>query len=833
MQARLEVRTKAYFSSTDKSICDKLAMRILLIEDDDLIVESLTKALTEQHYVVDVATDGETGWELAEAFVYNLILLDVVLPKLDGFSLCQRLRSQGNQTPILLLTAQDTSTSKVTGLDAGADDYLAKPFDMSELLARMRALLRRGGVSLPPLLEWRNLQLDPSTCEVTCNGQPLHLTPKEYELLELFLRNNHRIFSCSALIDQLWSFGEPPTEETVRSHVKGLRQKLKAAGIIDDPLETVYGIGYRLKPAALPRKEMADDKTGGLESTEAGSSKLKFAQKATPASARATAIPPSTASSSTQVWQQAKENLNRRVAVVERATTLLLQDQLSDELRQQAEHEVHKLAGSLGMFGSDAGSRIARAIEPLLECETLEQEQLTQLSQLVNQLRWELQHITDGMIADLLPTAIPKATDERPLLLVIADQTQAAAFSDAAKRWGMRSQQVSTLVEARKRIDQSHPDIVLLDLPGHSQSSRPAFSVSEALAFLAELSHYCPPIPTVVLTEQEHLMDRVRITRLGARRVLSKPVIAAQALETIAQVLEHTRTAETRVLVVDDDSEVLTVLQTLLEPWGIRVSTLDDPLRFLEALTATSPDLVILDVEMPHISGIELCQVVRNDPQWSDLPILFLTMHTDTETMHRVFAAGADDFIAKPIVGPELVTRILNRLERSRLQHSWLDRDALTGVANRRKATQELTQRLHHRQDKQPFCVAVLQVDQMQTINQQYGYDTGDRVLSRLGQLLRQTFHSEDVVGRWGGTEFVIGMAGMSKHDGMRRLSEVVQNLQTQFLMAVEGEAFWVQCTAGVVQCPTDGTDLPTLYRAASQVLRQTQATGGDRIQCS
>lgn len=179
------MRTKAYFSSTDKSICDKLAMRILLIEDDDLIVESLTKALTEQHYVVDVATDGETGWELAEAFVYNLILLDVVLPKLDGFSLCQRLRSQGNQTPILLLTAQDTSTSKVTGLDAGADDYLAKPFDMSEWLARMRALLRRGGASLPPLLEWRNLQLDPSTCEVTCNGQPLHLPPKEYELLEL------------------------------------------------------------------------------------------------------------------------------------------------------------------------------------------------------------------------------------------------------------------------------------------------------------------------------------------------------------------------------------------------------------------------------------------------------------------------------------------------------------------------------------------------------------------------------------------------------------------------------------------------------------------------
>lgn len=807
-------------------------MRILLIEDDDLIVESLTKALTDQHYVVDVATDGETGWEFAEAFVYDLILLDVVLPKLDGFSLCQRLRSQGNQTPILLLTAQDASTSKVTGLDAGADDYLAKPFDMQELLARMRALLRRGGVSLPPLLEWRNLQLDPSTCEVMCNGQSLHITPKEYELLELFLRNSHRIFSCSALIDHLWSFEEPPTEETVRSHVKGLRQKLKAAGIADDPLETIYGIGYRLKPAELP-KEVAAEEISKVEPNGKVRPKSKSSQKAAPNSAKPTSISQSTASNSTQIWQQAKENLHRRVAVVEQATTLLLQDQLSEELRQQAEYEAHKLAGSLGMFGSDAGSRIAKAIEPLLDGGTLKQEQLTHLSQLVNQLRWELQHINDGMVAELLPIVVPKVTDERPQLLVITDQAQSEALSTEAESWGVKFQWVSNVLEARKWVDKQRPDVVLLDLPGTPHQAKPSFSLSDALSFLAELSHYSPPIPTIVLTEQEQLLDRVKITRLGARRVLQKPVMATEALETIAQVLEHTRTAETRILAVDDDPEVLTVLQTLLEPWGIRVSTLDNPLQFLEALTATSPDLVIMDVEMPNINGIELCQVVRNDPQWSGLPILFLTVHTDAETMHRVFAAGADDFIHKPIIGPELVTRIFNRLERSRLQHSWMDRDALTGVANRRKATQELTQRLQHREDNQLFCVAILQLDQIQKINQHYGYDAGDQVLSRLGQLLRQTFHSEDVVGRWGGTEFVIGMAGMSKHDGMRRLSEVVQSLQTQFLTAADGENFWVQCTAGVVQCPQDGSDLRALYGAANQVLRQAQVAGGDRIQCS
>jgi diguanylate cyclase (GGDEF)-like protein len=511
----------------------------------------------------------------------------------------------------------------------------------------------------------------------------------------------------------------------------------------------------------------------------------------------------------------------------------LLQDKLSEELRQEAGHEAHKLAGSLGMFGADEGSRIAKAIEPLLEYKTLEQEQLTHLSQLVNQLRRELHHITDGTIAELLPSPIPQVTDERPHLLVVADPVQTTAVSREAAIWGLRSHPVATLVEARQHVGQQHPDVVLLDLPGDLHPAKPAFSLAEALAFLADLSHHSPPIPVVVLTEQKLLLDRVKITRLGARRVLQKPVTATQTLETIAQVLAHTRTAATRVLVVDDDPEVLTVLQTLLEPWGLRVSTLDDPLRFLETLSATSPDLLMMDVDMPHINGIELCQVVRNDPQWSSLPILFLTVHTDAETMHRVFTAGADDFIHKPIIGPELITRILNRLERSRLQRSWLNKDALTGVTNRHTAVQELTQRLQDRQRDQPFCIAIVQVDQCQAINQQYGYEAGDQVLSRFGQLLRRTFHSEDVVGRWGGTEFIIGMAGMSKHDGMRRLSEVVENLQAQPFMAINGDSFWVQCTAGVVQCPQDGTELQPLYQVARQILRQAQATGGDRVQCS
>ena len=222
-------------------------MRILLVEDDERIAESLTEALSDQHYVVDVAADGEAAWEFVEAFAYDLLLLDVMLPKLDGISLCRQLRQKSYFMPILMLTARDTTTDQVTGLDAGADDYVIKPYKLQELMARIRALLRRRNSLLPPVLEWGSLRLDSSSCEVTYKSQPVQITPKEYRLLELFLRRGCRVFSRREILENLWSFEEPPGEDTIKAHIKRLRQKLKLVGAPDDFIETVYGLGYRLK----------------------------------------------------------------------------------------------------------------------------------------------------------------------------------------------------------------------------------------------------------------------------------------------------------------------------------------------------------------------------------------------------------------------------------------------------------------------------------------------------------------------------------------------------------------------------------------------------------
>lgn len=222
-------------------------MRVLLVEDNQSLATAIAAALIEQRYVVDVVYDGQAAWQQATTLAYDLILMDMMLPKLNGVHLCQRLRFHGYSIPILMLTALDTTTDKIAGLDAGADDYVVKPIDLQELLARMRALLRRGSSLSPPVLEWGDLHLDPSTYEVTYKNQLLHLTPKEYSLLELFLRSGRRVLSRGVIIEKLWSLEEPPGEDTVKAHIKSLRQKLKAVGVPSDLIETVHSIGYRLK----------------------------------------------------------------------------------------------------------------------------------------------------------------------------------------------------------------------------------------------------------------------------------------------------------------------------------------------------------------------------------------------------------------------------------------------------------------------------------------------------------------------------------------------------------------------------------------------------------
>ncbi|MBF2076634.1 MAG: PAS domain S-box protein [Synechococcales cyanobacterium C42_A2020_086] len=223
-------------------------MKILIVEDDQTVAQTLQILLSSYNYAVDIATDGDAGLQMAEAFDYDLIVLDIALPKLDGISLCQQLRHQGFQRSILVLTGQGNAQQKAIALNAGADDYVVKPFDSEELVARIQALLRRGSSTTQPILTWGLLSLDPSSRKVSYGTDLLTVTSKEYAILELLLRHPDRIFSASKILDQVWNSIDVSSEAAVRGHIKELRRKLAAAGAPKDLIKTVYQSGYRLNP---------------------------------------------------------------------------------------------------------------------------------------------------------------------------------------------------------------------------------------------------------------------------------------------------------------------------------------------------------------------------------------------------------------------------------------------------------------------------------------------------------------------------------------------------------------------------------------------------------
>ena len=389
-------------------------MRILVIEADAITAQALVTALAHEKYVIELIATPTESWPLLEVFSFDLIVLDNGNLAWNELEFCHQLRSQAYQMPVLILTSNSDSHAMACGLDAGADDYLIKPFNPEELEARIRALLRRGNLNASPILCYAGLSLNPSTHIVQYESELLSLTPKEYALLELLLRNPQRVFSCALILEQVWAYDEIPGEDAVRTHIKGLRHKLKQASAPTDLIETVYGIGYRLNPKRL---------------------------QASPVRGRSLAIA-------------------------------------------------------------------------------------------------------------------------------------------------------------------------------------------------------APPIPPLPLALKPPNADPT----------------------------------PSQLWLIGSCSTTLQALQTLLNPWGLAIIALPDVAQVWPALAQAAPDLLILDAASQLTTAIDLCQNIREADRWSYLPIVVLTADTSPVTVNQLFAVGADDFVSQPIVGPELITRIVNRLERAKLFKRLSDR---------------------------------------------------------------------------------------------------------------------------------------------------------------
>ena len=732
-------------------------MKILLVEDDAPTAQFLSAALTADQYAVDVATDGQTGLELAQQWEYDLMVLDVMIPRLDGISVCRQLRSQSNQTPILLLTAKGANEDIVTGLDAGADDYLTKPFDLSQLLARIRALLRRGGGTPSSMvLTWGELTLNIVSAQVTYRQQSLELRPREYKLLELFLRHPLRVFSRNAIIDQIWTSDDFPSEGAVTNLIKDLRQRLKKAGVEAELIETVYGLGYRLR-AAPERLSIA---TVLSEPALAGEPH-PIAPIDSPHQQGMAAI------AQAIEWFQA--SLERRIKVLETVEQALQQGTLTPQQREQAKEEAHKLIGGTGIFGYPKGVSFAQRLEELLTAE------------------------------------------------VGLDSVAIQDFSRqlAALKQVLRQPPVSPILEAALE----NPETVA--------------SPNESIP---------PPTATSV---------------------------PAPSITASADVQIHT--ADATVILIGNDAVISNSLTETLQPWGIQVVHLTQPDRFWQVLTTITPDLLLLDTEIstlntfdfnspgfnspdfkssefnsPEFNSLEFCRTVRQNANYGDLPIVMITAQTDPTLIQQMFAAGVDDFISKPVIGPELVSRVVNRIERSRTQrphwqknnleaHDLTQTDPITHLANRWYFDRYLRQIWQiSLREQSPFVVILADIDYFNLYNDRYGYTVGNRCLQQIAAVLQQCIHMSDrltsngLVARYAGGTFAMLLPQQNLDEGVRVVQAIQRKVANLNLLHDRSPiSSQVTLSLGITgTLPTATKTIEALLNTADQVLSAAKWRG-------
>lgn len=502
-------------------------MKILLVDEDESLSKLVNRCLASHHHIVDTVTDGEAGWTYGSTFDYDLIMLDITLPKLDGISLCKRFRAEGYTTPILFLTAKDTSTAKVNGLDAGADDYVVKPFDLAELSARIRALLRRSRNNPLALLSWGDLLLNSSTCTVTYNGRPLILTTKEYELIELLLQDSRHVFSSDEILGRLWSSDEFPSDATVRSHVRRVRHKLVSAGAPSDFIATLHGRGYYLKAI-----DGTDDRPFAATIHQAHDPGDRQAEYLTFLK---------------ETWVREKPKMLAQLTGFAQAIAGLQMGSVDAQWHAQAQHTAQKLAATLSIFGLHRGMTLARQLEQTLSSQPHGQpHQTDSIKALAQQLQQELQHLDTiqslpltGMAQGLeTPLIRCEAEAETKVMVVDTDQTYLRSLPQLLGQWGFK---LTTLADPQQFwvvLQAVVPDVLVLDV---NLSEVNGFELCQALRSDPQWQR----LPIVFLSVLSDRVTQNQAFTVGADDYLCKPIVGIDLANRILNRLQRVRACTT------------------------------------------------------------------------------------------------------------------------------------------------------------------------------------------------------------------------------------------------------------------------------------------------
>lgn len=504
-----------------------------------------------------------------------------------------------------------------------------------------------------------------------------------------------------------------------------------------------------------------------------------------------------------QIWSEHLPEVLARVGVIENAIVALLEGHLSSQLADDARREAHTLGGSVALFGFTRASTIAREIETAFRT-TAAQQDAPQLAQLAVELRGEL-------AATVSPPSAPSGVGDAIVLLLTEDPALGPKLAAALNDRGLRTRICGDLAEADRLARRPNLRAVIVDLAFEGGGER-------ALDIVRGLSVDPDARPVVALGVSDSTEDRVAVARARARAFVSRTIPAVEIAQELVTLLgDHE--APFRVLTVDDDPTTVQAIKAMLQP-RFDVVTLTDPLRFWDVLEESRPDVVLLDLNMPVVNGIELCRTLRLDPRWARLPVLFLTSLTDRETVMRIFGVGADDFVAKPVGEVELAERITNRIRRIQALVQPPGIDPLTGVQTRGFFFARLSERLAAGERRAACALVALRLDGFPALRHRTGGVVADSILRRVAALLLATFRGDDLVARLGDDRFGVLMGGFDREGAQVRLDDLQASLGAERFTGAGGEIA-VSVSTGIAASPADGTDADELLRVAEAAVGQ------------
>ena len=516
--------------------------------------------------------------------------------------------------------------------------------------------------------------------------------------------------------------------------------------------------------------------------------------------------PAAPAAQLTAIWLRFRDATLARVDLLDDTVIALLENRLGDDLRRNAEREAHKLAGSSGTFGFPRASTIARDLERLFASSTLSADDVVPISELLVQLRTDLEgspQASPTPVADVAPA-------NRPTLLIVEGEPAIAErITMEAEGRGFATIETSSIADARRVLATRRPDVAIIGL-------RAGESNADAFELLDELRAQSPPVPAIVSADTNCMQHRVEVARRGARRCIERPTPPRLLIDAVHSIWSDARGNGGTVLAVDDDPQILAALGALLPPQGLSLVTLQDPLGFWQQLEVTNPDLILLDFDMPSINGVELCRMVRNDPRWASVPIVFLTSRKDPQSIERAFAAGADDHLAKPIIATDLLLRVTNRLQRTRLQRKRAEIDPSTGIRNRERSAILIDRFVHlARRTMQPLSIAIVTLDAQPSVTGHEDPARRSEVLRALAGVLASAVRPEEIVGRWNGDEIIIAAYGSDAVELAGRVEAMLTTFGAHALDESSGQPFYATARAGIAAFPADGESCDALATAA------------------